>query len=174
LNRAGLRAAGHGFLWVLENIGAAILIFMTGLITVEVVGRTLFGYSTGFTYEVLGALTGCVGFAGLASTFRKGDHVRILALVSRAPRGLQGGLDVVAHVLALVYACVLLLYGGRFALSSLRAGERSWAAFPFAIYPFKLLVFIGLLAFTGVVVLQLYTLISKGRQTEPRSMPPEK
>lgn len=158
-----LRRGAETALWSLENTGAAILVFMTALITVEVVGRTVFGFSTGLAYELIGALTGCLGFVGLASTFRKGAHVRILALVVRAPRRLQAGLDVIAHLLALAYALVLLVYASRLALHSLRVQERSWAAVPFPIYPFKILFFIGAVAFTAVIAWELFTLISGRR-----------
>lgn len=164
-------AAGGACLWLLENIGAAILIFMTALITVEVVGRTIFGQSTGFTYEMIGALTGCLGFVGLASTFLKGDHVRIVAFVSRAPRRAQHGLDVVAHALALGYGGLLTLYSGRQALHSVRAGERSWAAVPFPIYPFKVLLFIGMLAFTVALAVKVARLIA-GRSGADRPASP--
>ncbi len=161
-----MRVVSAGFLWSLENIAAAILIFMTALMTLEVLGRTLLGWSTGFTYELVGVLTGCLGFVALATTFRKGDHIRILMLVSHAPRRLQNGLDVAAHLLALAYACILLRYITNLALHSQRIREISWTATPFPIYPFKIALWIGVVAFTGVVAWELYALFSRFRRKE--------
>lgn len=160
------RKVGNGFLSILEKSGAAILIFMAALMTTEVVGRTLIGWSTGFTYELIGALTGCLGLVVLAPTFRKGDHIRILMLVSKAPPRLQNGLNIAAHVLALAYACLLLRYTTNLALHSLRVREISWTAITFPIYPFKIALWIGAGVFTGLIAWGLYALFSQFRGKE--------
>jgi len=158
-----LRAGTNGFVISLEQLAAGILVFMALLITVEAIGRTVFGFSTRLAYELVGALTGCVGFIGLAATFRKGSHIRILAIMSRLPKKIQYVIDVSAHFLVLIYACVLLRYTATMALNSLVENEISWAAIPFPVYPFKIAIVLGLLALILVLPKQIYTLIRSRR-----------
>lgn len=148
----------------LEELGAAVLVIMTLLVTIEAIGRTAFGFSTGFTYEMIAAFTGCLGFIGLAATFKKGAHIRILAFLTRFPKKARHVLNVAAHVLVLIFTCFLLLYTTTFALRSLEQNEKSWAALPFPIYPFKLMIPIGLLAFVIVISVQIYILVFKSKQ----------
>jgi hypothetical protein len=86
-----------------------------------------------------------------------------LALVSRAPLRLAGPLDLVAHLLAFGYALVLLRYTYRLALHSFQVQERSWAAVPFPIYPFKILLFLGALAFTVVIAWEVVMVLTHRR-----------
>ena len=160
ISRAGTKAFTMG----LEELGAAILVIMTLLVTIEAIGRTAFGFSTGFTYEMIAAFTGCLGFIGLAATFKKGAHIRILAFLTRVPEKPRYILDVTAHVLVLIFTCFLLRYAAPFAFRSLEQNEKSWAALPFPIYPFKLMIPIGLLALVTVISVQIYALVFKSKQ----------
>lgn len=157
------RSGTNAFVWVLQNLGAAVLVAMVLLITFEAFARTVAGYSTGFTYEVVGVLTAVLGFIALAPTFRSGAHIRITAFVARVPERARNLLDAVAHLLALGYALVLLRYTTTMALDSLAQQERAWSAVPIPVYPFKLALPIGLVAFVIVLLWQLVDVIRRVR-----------
>ncbi len=158
-----LRAVRNGFIIGLEEIGAGILVFMALLITVEAIGRTVFGFSTRIAYELIGILTVCVGFIGLAATFRKGAHIRIIAIMSRFPKKMQYYIDVIAIFLVLIYASILFRYTLALALYSLRVEEISWSAIPFPVYPFKIMLPVGILALILILPGKIYTLIKSKR-----------
>ena len=101
-------------------ISAVAVVVMTLLITVEVVGRNLFRFSTLIADEMAGYLLVVVTFLGLAGTLRSGGFIRVDTYRSRARGRGRAALDLTIYGLAAAYMAVLDRYLWHFALDSYR------------------------------------------------------
>ena len=106
-------------------ISAAAVVVMTLLITVEVVGRNLFKFSTLVADEMAGYLLVVVTFLGLASTLRSGGFIRVDTYRTRIRGRARVALDLSIYGLAAAYTAVLDRYLWRFALDSYRFNSTS-------------------------------------------------
>jgi TRAP-type C4-dicarboxylate transport system permease small subunit len=69
------------------NIGGSIMIaLMTGLITVDVLGRYLFGAPTYIATEVSAYLMAAMVFLGLAWVSRVGHQIEVTVIIDRLPK----------------------------------------------------------------------------------------
>jgi len=72
----------------LGSIGGSIMIaLMTGLITVDVLGRFLLGVPTYIATEVSGYLMAALVFLGLARISRIGQQIEVTVIIDRLPAG---------------------------------------------------------------------------------------
>ena len=71
--------------WIGNIAGSAMLAFMTLLITVDVIGRYLFGTPTYIATEVSGYLMAAMVFMGLARISRSGQQIEVTILLDRLP-----------------------------------------------------------------------------------------
>ena len=104
--------------------GAAVVV-MTGLVTVEVLGRDLFNRSTLIADEMSGYLLVALTFLGLAPTLRGGGFIRIDTYHARLRGGGRVALDLAIHLLALGYAVLLDWYLWALTLDAWRLGTTS-------------------------------------------------
>ena len=106
----------------LSTLGAVIasllLLGLVGLITVEIVGRSFFDYSTMLADEYSGYLFLALVYLGLAYTFRQGGHIRITIVSSRLPEGVRRRLDVFAGTMTLGILLFALIYAWKFMMES--------------------------------------------------------
>ena len=106
----------------LSTLGAVIasllLLGLVGLITVEIVGRSFFDYSTMLADEYSGYLFLALVYLGLAYTFRQGGHIRITIVSSRLPEGVRRWLDVFAGMMTLGILLFALVYAWKFMMES--------------------------------------------------------
>jgi len=93
--------------WCGTFAGAGALALMGALITFEVLGRFLFGYSTLFADEMSGYLLVLLLFAGLAHTLRTGGFLRVEFLFNRLPKRVQIWVELTASIISLFYMAVL-------------------------------------------------------------------
>lgn len=86
----------------LSGCSAALILFMTLIITGDVIGRSLFGLPIYFSTEVSGYILVALTFLGLAYTQRKGKHIRIQLLTHHLPEHYQRYLDVVVLIIGII------------------------------------------------------------------------
>ena len=99
-------------------LSSLLMLGLVGLITVEIVGRSFFDYSTMLADEYSGYLFLALVYLGLAYTFRAGGHIRITIVTSRlSPRG-QRWADVLAGGLTLLILLFALVYSWQFMMES--------------------------------------------------------
>ena len=99
-------------------LSSLLMLGLVGLITVEIVGRSFFDYSTMLADEYSGYLFLALVYLGLAYTFRAGGHIRITIVTSRlSPQG-QRWADVLAGGLTLLILLFALVYSWQFMMES--------------------------------------------------------
>lgn len=110
---------GIGFLSsVGGGLGAASVIAMTGLVTVEIIGRTLFKFSTLISDEMSGYLLVAMGFLGLGYTLKIEGHIRVDTVIMRLSPRLRSLLIATWCLAGLVYVSVLTSVFWRLVLES--------------------------------------------------------
>ncbi|MBI3030425.1 MAG: TRAP transporter small permease [Candidatus Rokubacteria bacterium] len=94
---------------------AGITVFgLTLLISAGVFSRRVLGSPLLAVDEVSGYLLLAIVFLGLAYTMKAGGHIRSDIVLAHVPAGVRGGLEVLATLLALLFALALL--GGNWVL----------------------------------------------------------
>lgn len=88
--------------------GAALVLVLTALMTTNVIGRYVFRAPFIFTDEVSTYLFLGVVFLGLGYTMREKGHVRVDMLFSRFPVRVQSFMEIIFHMLFIVYTLALL------------------------------------------------------------------
>lgn len=89
---------------------AGITVFgLTLLIAVGVFSRRVLGSPLLAVDEVSGYLLLAIVFLGLAHTMKAGGHIRADIVLAHVPAGVRGGLEVLATLLALLFALTLLV-----------------------------------------------------------------
>ncbi|WP_457607760.1 TRAP transporter small permease subunit [Nitratifractor sp.] len=99
-------------------LSSLLLIALVGLITVEIVGRSFFDYSTMLADEYSGYFFLALVYLGLAYTFREEGHIRITIVRSRLPEGGRRLLDIFAAALTLAIFLYALRYSWDFMMES--------------------------------------------------------
>ena len=85
-----------------SGCAAWLILFMTLLITVDVLGRSFFGLPVYFSTEVSGYILVALTFLGLAYTQRKGKHIRIQLLTRHLPAGAQRYLELTILIIGII------------------------------------------------------------------------
>ena len=106
-------------------VSGAAVVLMTVLVTVEVLSRDLFNFSTLIADEMSGYLLVALTFLGLAPTLRSGGFIRIDTYRARLQGGARQALELAIHLLALGYAVLLDWYLWWLALDAWRLGTTS-------------------------------------------------
>ena len=76
-------------------VGVLVMVLLTVL-------SRLFGFSAPGTDAYAGYATAGAGFMALASTLKKGEHIRVTLIMNRLSPGAQRALDIFCHAFALV------------------------------------------------------------------------
>ena len=138
---------------------AGITVFgLTLLIAAGVFSRRVLGSPLLSVDEVSGYLLLAIVFLGLAHTMKAGGHIRADIVLDHVPPGVRGGLEVLATLLALLFALTLLV--GNWALVAEYYG-RGTLSFKYLQIP---LWIPGSLLVVGVVLLVLQLLAQLLRQ----------
>ncbi len=142
------------------EIGLAIasmaLLVMLLHVAIAVIGRNVLSLEPSGMIEMVSnwwMIT--IFFLGLASSYVRGDQIRISALVDGAgPRSKAIGNRAIA-VLSASALVVLTYYSGRAGLASMLIQERTFGVVALPVWPFKLLIPIGFLLSLGCVLRDL-------------------
>ena len=83
--------------------GQVIILLMTLLITIDVIGRTIFGKSTLIASELSGYMLVAIVFLGLAHTLKVDKHITVEIITSRLPDEKRRKLEVIVFILSAVF-----------------------------------------------------------------------
>lgn len=89
--------------------GGITVFGLTLLIAVGVFSRRVLGSPLLAVDEVSGYLLLAIVFLGLAHTMKAGGHIRADIVLAHVPAGVRGGLELLATLLALLFALTLLV-----------------------------------------------------------------
>ena len=144
---------------VLTNLGLWIsgvaVLFMVFLITLEVAGRKLFGFSTLVADEFSGYLLVVTTFMGGAYTLKTKGFSRMEAIYNRFKGGSRWMIDLAFSLVSLVFLTVVDYWLWVHILSSYRSGLTSISIFQTPLYIPQLFMGIGVTFLVCQVVLEI-------------------
>jgi TRAP-type C4-dicarboxylate transport system permease small subunit len=104
---------------VLFYCGAVFLFLLMALITFEVIARRFLGQPTSWSFEVSTYLMAFIVFLPIAYVLQIRRHIAVSFLYDAVPRGTRVIMDLIAPILAFVWAACLAWQTGRQAYASL-------------------------------------------------------
>ena len=109
---------------ILAFLGAAVIIFMTGVVCWDVASRFFLGRGMGWTLEVVEY--GLLWFTLLATAWvlKKERHVKIDILLTRLKPKTQALLNIITSTLTAVACLFIVWYGSEVTWEYLQTGER--------------------------------------------------
>ncbi len=144
---------------------AGITVFgLTLLIAAGVFSRRVLGSPLLSVDEVSGYLLLAIVFLGLAHTMKAGGHIRADIVLDYVPPGVRGGLEVLATLLALLFALTLLV--GNWALVAEYYG-RGTLSFKYLQIPLWIpgsLLVVGVVLLVFQLLAQLLHRVAGGRE----------
>ncbi len=135
LNRLGKDLAGAG------------LLFMTGLVTLDVLLRRVFNAPLIFADEVSGYLLVLVTLMGLGYALREEAHIQVRMGIDHISQRKRVVLHLMISVVAIFYAAILLVYTAELAWESFHLGAFSPTPSQLPLFPFQLIMPLGCLLF---------------------------
>ena len=144
-------------------LAAAAVLAILGLVTVEVVLRTMFGFSTQISDEFSGYLNVGAIYFGLAYALKEGAFVRVEPVYKalRGPAGVAARWAIVSASLA--YMAVTTVYFFRYAVSNFHAGIASTSFSQTPLWIPQAAIVIG----STLLVLQLAAFLLRGARDVP-------
>jgi TRAP-type C4-dicarboxylate transport system permease small subunit len=94
------------------TLAVPMTLVMLACVVWQVVGRYFLNASTSFTDELSRFLFIWVSLLGAAYVLGKRGHIAITGLIDMAPRGVRRGIDILIAGLVIVFALVVLGWGG--------------------------------------------------------------
>jgi TRAP-type C4-dicarboxylate transport system permease small subunit len=158
-NRLGKILAGAG------------LLFMTGLVTVDVILRRLFNAPLIFADEVSGYLLVLVTMLGISYTLQEDAHIQVLMVIDNISRRRRAQLHVMMSAVAIVYTLILLYLTSQLTWESYQLKAFSPTPSQLPIYPFQMVMPLGCLFFLFQLVIGMIQSISGLRSS---SLPPSR
>ena len=137
--------------------GVAVL-FMVFLITLEVAGRKLFGFSTLVADEFSGYLLVVTTFMGGAYTLKMKGFTRMEAIYNRFKGGSRWMIDLVFNLVSLVFLIIVDYWLWVHILSSYRSGLTSISIFQTPLYIPQVFMGIGATILLFEVALEVVSL----------------
>lgn len=127
----------------------SMLIFpLTVIIIYEVLMRYIFNKPTRWGFELTTYIYGIHFMLGLGYTLLYNGHVKVDIFVTLLSKRKQIIISVLCHLIMLLPVFGVLAYASfDYAWTSVVRREASWTAWGPPLYPFKLLMFLGFLAF---------------------------
>lgn len=156
---------------VCGHIGAALVPMMMLLVVVAVFMRYVLKNPPMVSDEFSAYMLVALSYLGLASTWRRGGHVRITLLVRMLPVKLAGWLRLVVLITTLIFMIALTYYAFNMVVYAYKVNLRSdtWLTVPL-VWP-QLTVFIGFLMLTLFLpteIVKVYRKIRAGESVEDR------
>ena len=128
-----------------------LLILISGIIVYEIVIRSFFGKPTEWAHEVSGMMFGALFMFGAGYVLYKRAHVRVDIIVSHFHPRIQALIDIITHVLLVIYGVVVIKFGWDYAVRAfirMEVTDSSWAPVTF---PIKFVLIFGV----ALLMLQL-------------------
>jgi TRAP-type C4-dicarboxylate transport system permease small subunit len=146
----------------LSNLGVVIsgiaVLFMTLLITIEVIGRRVLGFSTLIADEFSGYLLVVITFMGSAYTLRSQGFTRMDAIYNKFKGKGRWVIDVVFSLVSLVFLLIIDYWLWVHILSTYRSSMKSISILQTPLYLPKLFMGVGITFLLLEVLLEIVTL----------------
>lgn len=126
------------------------ILLMFAMVLVEVIRRYFFNSPTVWGNELTQLIFGVYVILSGGHILRWGGHVNVDILYSHFPPRARAVTDIVTFFLFLLFAGMMLVYGGSLAMESLNTWETSQSAWDPPIYPIKMMIPLG----AGLLLLQ--------------------
>ncbi|MBX9909395.1 MAG: TRAP transporter small permease [Beijerinckiaceae bacterium] len=128
------------------TLAVPMTLVMLACVVWQVVGRYFLNSSTSFTDELSRFLFIWVSLLGAAYVLGKRGHIAITGLIDMAPRGVRRGIDILIAGLVIVFALVVLGWGGWLLVErNLRLGQVTPAMLVPVAYVYLIIPLSGLL-----------------------------
>jgi len=138
-----LRLAYGRMLHAFGLVSACSIFAVLVLVVVNVIGRYLFNAPITGAFEITESLLVVIIMLGLALTQFHDGHIRVTILTRRLSRAGAR----LAKVATLLLGCVFFAWcayaSWKFAYQSYSFNEQEWGTVTFPLYPFKFVVFLG-------------------------------
>ena len=137
------RAYGR-LLHVFGLLSAISIFVMLVLVVANVIGRYTFNAPITGAFEITESLLVVVIMLGLALTQYHDGHIRVTILTRRMPPRWAWIAKIIALFLGAVFFAWCAYASWKFAYQSYSFNEQEWGTITFPLYPFKFVVFVGI------------------------------
>lgn len=138
-----LRQAYGRLLHAFGLVAAISTFAMLVLVVANVIGRYMFNAPITGAFEITESLLVVVIMLGLALTQYHDGHIRVTILTRRMPPAWARLARICALMLGAVFFAWCAYASWKFAYESYSFNEQEWGTITFPIYPFKFVVFLG-------------------------------
>ncbi len=133
-------------------LSSVLILALVALITVEIIGRSLFDYSTMLADEYSGYFFLASVFLGLAYTFRENGHIRITIITSKLSSNIKRWADILSGLMLLAMLFFALYYSWNFMIESKEMEMVSEGVSETPLYLTQIPIVVGLSIFSVAVV----------------------
>ncbi len=145
-------------------VGAAALVAMIVLITLQVLSRRVLAAPLVVADELAGYLLVITTFSALGYALLRGDHIQVTLLIDRISDRLRGYLRVIWCLVALPFFALLFWRSFQLALDSFQSGLFSIAATEFVLWPFQAFIPLGFAVLLVQMLAELLDAIGRVRR----------
>ncbi len=145
-------------------VGAAALVAMIVLITLQVLSRRVLATPLVVADELSGYLLVITTFSTLGYALLRGDHIQVTLLIDRVSDRLRGYLRVIWCLVALPFFALLFWRSFQLALDSFQSGLFSIAATDFVLWPFQAFIPLGFAVLFVQMLAELLDAIGRVRR----------
>ena len=148
---SGLQRLRQAYGRLLHAFGLASAVstfLMLVLVVANVIGRYLFNSPITGAFEITESLLVVVIMLGLGLTQYHDGHIRVTILTRRMPRAWARLAKIGALLLGAVFFAWCAYASWKFAYESYSFNEQEWGTITFPLYPFKFVVFLGVILLT--------------------------
>ena len=152
-----------------SDIAGVGVLFMTLLITVDVILRYGWNAPTIWVNEASSYVLLVVVFLGLAYALRENAHIRIDIIITRLPKQVQDWLKVINSIAFLIFTGILFYLTWELFLGSVHFATTSRTAWDIPLAPWQAFTPLGLIIISLLLICNIYTesRIALGKSKEP-------
>lgn len=121
---ARLAGAADAVSLVCGRVGALLLVAITLMLSMDVVLRYVFNAPTIWAQDVAVAFQVWFTYLGMAYVLRRGQMIRIVALLAHAPAGVRKLAEAFSLLVILGFSCIAVVYGWGIVVDSIELGRR--------------------------------------------------
>jgi len=155
---SGLQRLRQAYGRLLHAFGLASAVstfLMLVLVVANVIGRYLFNSPITGAFEITESLLVVVIMLGLGLTQYHDGHIRVTILTRRMPLAWARLAKIGALLLGAVFFAWCAYASWKFAYESYSFNEQEWGTITFPLYPFKFVVFLGVILLTVQFLLDM-------------------
>ncbi len=146
------------------GVGAAALVAMIVLITLQVLSRRVLASPIVVADELSGYLLVITTFSALGYALLRGDHIRVTLLIDRVSDRLRGYLRVIWCLVGLPFLALIIWRSSQLALGSFQSGLFSVSATNIILWPIQAFVPFGFAVLFVQMLAELLVAIDRVRR----------